>query len=167
MADGKYVGLDAEGNKAEEQAIVSSSGAPDAGKMVRTGPTGVIDDSFLPGSERITAVASEALTVDDLVNFWDDTGVAKMRKADASNNMPADGFVKVNVTIGNTATVYGEGKLTGTGMTPGKTQFLSPTTPGKWTETPPTTAGHLLQKVGRTANATTVVFERGEAIKRV
>jgi len=167
MPDGKYISIDSSGNKTEEQAINSSAGAADSDKVIRTNASGVIDSTFLPGIEGVTLTASEALDAGDLVNIWDDSGTASMRKADASGSKPADGFVLTSVSMGSTGVAYGEGKLTGlSGLTIGTTQYLSDSTPGDVTETPVTTSGNILQKVGRAASATTIVFERGEPITR-
>lgn len=168
MADGKYIAIDASGNKVEEQAVASSSGVADANKIIRLDASGLIDDSMIPGLEGVILTASENLNDGDLVNIWDDAGTPSMRKADASGNKPADGFVPNAVVLGESSIMYGEGKISGfSGLTPGVTYFLSGTTPGDVTDVAPTTSGHLLQKIGRSANATSIIFERGEIIERI
>lgn len=167
MPSGKYVSIDTDGNKIEEQGIQTSSGATDSDKIIRTDSSGVIDSTFIPGIESVTLTASEALNAGDLINIWDDDGTPSMRKADASGSKPADGFVLESVDSAATGKAYGEGKLTGlSGLTAGATYFLSATTPGDVTDTVITTTGYILQKVGVAASATTIIFERGEAIER-
>jgi hypothetical protein len=168
MADGKYIAIDANGNKVEEQAANTSAGVADASKIVRLNSSGLIDDTMIPGLEGVTLTASEDLDAGELVNIWDDAGTASMRKADASGNKPADGFVSNSVVLGETATMYGEGKISGlSGLTVGATYFLSASTPGDAVDTAPTGTGNILQKVGRAASATTLIFERGETIERI
>lgn len=125
---------------------------------------GDIDPLLLLDSVIVTA--SQNLAAGDLVNIWNSSG-AKVRKADGSTTgQDAHGYVIAAVTSGNPATVYLEGPNTHvTGLTPG-TQFLSDSTAGLATATAPTTAGHVVQRVGFAASATSLVFERGDPITR-
>ncbi len=167
MADKNYINVDTNGKLQEKKAIKSSAGASDANKILQTNDDGHIDASFLPASEEVTKTASEALDAGDIVNFWDDGGTAKMRKADASGGKPAHGFVLNSVSASADGTAYTEGLITGlSGLTPGAVQFLSDSTAGDVTETPVTTSGNLLQRVGVAESATTISFERGEPITR-
>lgn len=167
MPSGKYISIDSSGDKIEEQGIQSSSGSADSDKLIRTTSGGTIDSTFLPGIESVTLTASEALDAGDLINVWDDAGTPSMRKADASGSKPAHGFVLESVSSASTGKAYGEGKVTGlSGLTPGSTYFLSSTTPGDVTDSVITDSGYILQKVGIATSATTLVFERGEAIQR-
>lgn len=166
MADGKYVAINAAGGKTEEQAIAATSGATDADKIIRTNALGLVDETFQSTSETLSLTASETLAANDLVNIWDDAGTPKIRKADASNNMPVHGFVKDAVTIATAGIVHGEGKIGGASLAPGAVYYLSATVPGAFTTTVPTTTGHLLQPVGVAYSASILIFEKGEAIPR-
>lgn len=154
----------------EKEATVQSTGASDAGKIVALDSDGKLHTSVLPtgvGAEVKVAVTSENLSAGDLVNFWSDAGTLKVRKADASNNRPAHGFVLNSVASGNNATVYLEGTITGlTGLTPGARYWLSATTPGGVTTTIPTTSGHIAQEVGIAISTTELSFERQQPITR-
>ena len=114
-----------------------------------------------------TVLASEALSAGDLVNIWNNTGTANVRKADASaSGKQAHGFVLAAVSSGANAAVHFEGAVTGlSGMTPGATQFLSATAGGR-TETAPTTTDYYLQVVGVARTATIMDFEPDSPIKR-
>ena len=138
----------------------SSAGAGDAGKVVALDGSGRIDNSMMPvgiGADTKQITASEALAAGDFVNVWDSTG-AKVRKADATTEKPAHGFVLAAVSSGATATVYFEGMNTAvTGQTPGRV-FLA-TTAGKATSTAPSAAGNIIQKLGVAVSATEINFE--------
>lgn len=154
----KYVG----GKLTEVVAKVTSSGAGDAGAMVKLDAGGKLDVSLLPtgvGAEVVVAPASENLSAGDYVNFWDDGGTVKARKADASDaTKPAQGFVLSAVTAPADATVYCEGiNNQVSGMTPGSMQYLSETA-GGITETAPATNGAIAQHLGYAHSATEMYF---------
>lgn len=168
MALDKFISIDDNGNLKEEQAIGSTSGASDADKIVKTGADGKIDETLIPGGETLTLQASETLAEGDWVNIHDDGGIAKMRKADASQGMSheAHGFVLANITSGAYGKFYGEGiNSKVTGMTAGQTLFLSATA-GAETTTPITTSGHILQKVGIAIGVTSIKCELSNPIIR-
>lgn len=146
-------------------AASTSAGVADADKIVATGPDGFIDPSLLPDSERIVKEAGEGLSARDAVNIYDDGGVAKVRKADASSfSTRAMGFVKNNFLVTEDATVFSEGIVGGfAGLTIGAPVFLS-TTSGEITQAPPTGAGDVWQIVGEAYSATEVRIEIEEAI---
>ena len=180
------------GQLQEVASISTSAGAADAGKIIATNASGQIDGSFLNatvssspnklvmtgGDGRIdvsvlptgvgadTAVinASEALAAGDLVNIWNNSGTANVRKADASTaGKEAHGFVLAAVASGASATVYFEGTNTQmTGLTPGR-QYLS-TTPGKTSATAPTGSGQVVQVVGLAVSATAMNFQSNQPI---
>lgn len=158
----------------ENEALVVSAGAADAGKIPALNAAGQFDATLIPsgvGSEdSLSIVASEAITAPALVNVFDDSGTMKIRYADASATQAsrrAVGFVRASVALGASATMYFEGRLTGlTGLTPGAPVFLSGTTPGGAVSVAPTTSGHAVQPVGTALSATTLDFERGEPIVR-
>lgn len=170
MALDKFISINSDGDLQEEQAINVSAGAGDADKIVRTNSDGKIDETLIPGSETITLTASEALTAGDWVNVWNDAGVAKMRKADASNGMSheAHGFVLSTIAMGATGKFYGEGINTQvSGLTAGETYFLSGATPGAEVSTPVTTSGYILQKLGVAVSATAIKCELSNPVIRV
>ena len=165
MAD-KYVYNNA-GTLTEREAITTSAGAGDSGKIPGLDGSGRLDSSMMPvgiGADTASITASEALSAGDLVNVWNSTG-AKVRKADASTSgKEAHGFVLSSVSNGASATVYFEGTDTQvTGLTPGVV-FLSASTPGLATGTAPSTAGQVVQRVGLATAATALNFDRGEPI---
>jgi hypothetical protein len=89
--------------------IQVSAGAADAGKIPALDATGRFDLSMLPvgvGVQTKPVTASEALDAGNYVNLWDNAGTLNARKADNSNNRPADGFVLAAVANAATATVY-------------------------------------------------------------
>lgn len=165
----KYIKIDSNGRKAEQEATVTSAGSADDGKIVALDGTGRLDSSVLPvgvGDDTATIEASENLDAGDFVNVWNDTGTAKVRKADASSSgKECVGFVLSAVTSGNNATVYFEGTNTQlTGLTPGDRMYLSAATAGDATSTAPSTAGNVLQFLGVATSATTISFEASEGV---
>lgn len=165
----KYLGLATNGIMQEVSAITTSSGAGDANKIVETGADGKIDPSLIPGSEVITIVAGENLSAGDLVNLYDDAGVGKVRKADASSGISksAIGYVLSSATSGASVAVYFEGVISGlTGLTAGENYFLSATNPGKVTATAPTATGHICQFIGKARSSSILVFEADTPIIR-
>jgi hypothetical protein len=152
----------------ELEALITSAGAGDAGKIPALDATGKLDNSFMPvgiGADSKILPASENLAAGDLVNVWNDSGTAKARKADATTaGKEANGFVLSAVTLGNNATVYFDGTDTQlSSLTPGVVYYLA-TTAGGVTDTPPSGSGNVLQRVGRALSATELTFEPGEPI---
>lgn len=153
----------------EFAATDSSAGAANAGDIVALDSSGKIAVNMLPtglGPAVKSIVASEAITAPALVNIWNDGGTAKIRKADAATNKPANGFILASVAAAASADVYFEGEVTGlSGLTAGKV-WLSATVPGGVQATIPTTSGHIAQSVGWATSATTIDFESGDPITR-
>ena len=152
----------------ELEALVTSAGAGDAGKIPALDATGKLDNTLMPvgiGADTKILPASENLAAGDLVNVWNDSGTAKARKADATTaGKEANGFVLSAVTLGNNATVYFDGTDTQlSSLTPGAVYYLA-TTAGGVTDTPPSGSGNVLQRVGRALSATELTFEPGEPI---
>lgn len=147
-------------------AIASSAGAADANKIVATGSNGRLDPSLMPvgvGINSSSAPATESLAAGDFINIFNNAGTRSVRKADASNNRPANGFVLSAVSSGQTATFFQQGENTSvSGMTPGATIYLSASTPGAGTTTAPTATGHLIQVLGYASSTTSVLFEFDE-----
>lgn len=159
----------------EHEATVVSTGASEAGDIVALDAGGKLDISVLPtgiGADVAVIEASESLTAGDYVNIWNDGGIAKVRKADASAASAAEiahGFVKDNVSSAANATVYFEGSNDDlSALTPGTTYALSHSSPGGVVAlaSATTTAGHSLQVVGVAVNATTINTELGKPIIR-
>lgn len=144
--------------------IQTSAGAANAGDVPVLDDTGRLDNSMMPvgiGADTAVIDASEGLGAGDWINVWNDTGTAKVRKADATTaGKEVNGFVLSAVTSGNPATVYFEGTNTQvTGQTPGPVYLQ--TTAGQGGATVPSAAGNVVQQVGVAVSATAVNFERG------
>lgn len=162
MAGDKYI-YNNSGTLTEKEAIQSSAGAGDAGKIPAVDSTGKLDLSLMPtgiGADTAVITASENLAAGDLVNVWDSTGF-KVRKADATTaGKEAHGFVLSAVTSGNPATVYFIGSNDQvTGLSPGP-QFLQ-TTAGTADATAPSGSGNVVQRVGVATSATVLNFTQG------
>lgn len=150
------------GTITEVSGTATSAGAGDAGKIPQLDGTGRLDTTLMPvgiGAETLSILASENLAAGNVVNVYNNAGTPNVRKADASNNRIAHGFVLAAVTSGSNATVYFEGAVSGlTGLTAGSKVFLSGTTAGTVTTTAPSTAGQSLQQVGYATSTTSITF---------
>ena len=147
----------------EQEATTTSSGASDAGKIVALATGGKLDPSLFPagiGQEVYVFPAYENLNAGDFVNKFNDNGVAKVRKADATSiSKQAWGFVLEAVSAGSNATVYKRGANTQlSGLTPAAEYFLS-TVAGQVTDTPPTQAGYIKQKLGDAQDESTLIVD--------
>lgn len=111
--------------------------------------------------DMITAsiIASVALTAGEVVNIWDDSGVAKARKADANADREAHGYVIANVSSGAIATVYFNGiNNVLSGLTIGANYYTG-IVAGAIEEAPgPVAAGDLNQQIGFAISDTELVF---------
>lgn len=151
------------------EAITTSAGAGDAGKIPALDASGRLDNSMMPvgiGADTKQLAASETLAAADIVNVWNDAGTAKARKADGSaSGKECVGFVLAGAASGANATVYFEGTITGlSGLTPGTRYYLSATTPGQVTDTAPSTSGNVVQYIGRAISATEISFEPDDGV---
>lgn len=170
MSTNRFLTLAANGIKLV-QAIAASAGITDANKLISTDATGKIAASLMPNGleiQSISATASEALADGDLVNFWMDTGVRKMRKADASNGRAAHGFIEgAGVASGAIGEVYRSGRNSAqTGFDAGAKLYLSATTPGKATATAPAfTELFIHQIVGYGDVSGDLIFEFDQPIE--
>lgn len=170
----KFIGINEAGTQVERSAIASSTGSGNAGDLVALGDDGKLNPNLFPsgiGGATQPATASEEIASGAQVNFWEDQGVTKLRNADASggHGKRSDGYVSSAVSVDSIAAVHTDNGtiISGlTGLLPGQTYFLSPTTPGGLTLTPPTTSGHLLQIIGKALTPTTLKFEPSEGITR-
>jgi len=157
-----------DGNMKEQEALTTSSGSADAGKIPGLDPSGKLDQTMMPagiGADTKVLPASEGLSAGSYVNIFNDSGTLKARKADASTNKPADGFVKGSFSTGQSATVYFDGTNTNhTGLTLGVMHFLSDATPGAATDAAPKGSGKIVQKLGKSIAATEISFEPHDPI---
>ncbi len=157
MAD-KYLKLDSTGFSKEQEFLATSSGASDAGKGVALNGDGLIDPTMLGTTESLSMTASEDLSAGDFVNFWNDSGTLKVRKATNTGIATrADGYVKSSTTTGNAITVYRDnGTITTlSGLTIGSTYFLG--TSGGVTTTVPTSSNAIVQSVGKARTTSELV----------
>lgn len=147
----------------EIEAIISSAGAGDSGKIPALDAAGKLNANMMPtgvGADIKNLVTTGNLAAGDLVNIYDNAGTPTARKADASNNRRAHGFVLSAVTSPAAVDVYLEATITGlSGLTAGATMFLSGTTAGLATATAPSTATHIVQEIGYAVSATEISFE--------
>ena len=156
---GKIVALNSSGilDSSIVNSKTTSAGAGDSGKLTALDSSGKLDTSFMPvgiAADTASIATSETLAAGDLVNIWNNSSAANVRKADATTaGKEAHGFVLSAFTHPTTAIVYFEGSNTAkTGLTPGK-QFLS-TTAGGSTVTAPSGSGNVVQVVGFATSAT-------------
>lgn len=159
MAD-KYLKHDSAGSFAEVEAS-TIGGIGEANKIPALDASGRLDETMMPtgiGAETSTLEAFGALAAGDFVNVFNDAGVAKVRKADASSGTaPANGFVLAAVLTGASATVYWGGINNAVaGVTPGL-HYLS-TTPGASNHVAPAAAGNIVQRLGFAFSSTTINF---------
>jgi hypothetical protein len=147
----------------------TSAGAADAAKLVALDGTGKIAVAMMPvefGEDVRAMMASEDLLAGDFVNVWNDAGVAKIRKADATAaGKAADGFIIVPCLTGASVSVYFEGtNAQCSGLTPGQMHFLSATQPGKPTTVVPTGSGQVVQCLGKALSASEINIETSQPI---
>lgn len=154
----KYLTL-ANGREVMKQSRVVSSGAASAGEIVALDSSGRLDVTVLPvgvGPDVTSLITTEALNAGDYVNIFNDVGVPKVRKADATNDRPAHGFVRDPHALSSTAVVYFEGPNDDkSGLTIGARYYLA--AGGGVTSTPPSLPTSVIhQFVGIAVNATTI-----------
>jgi len=159
----KFIEWDAtNGRYRQNEGIVTSAGAGDAGKIPALDSGGKLDISLLPtgiGAATVTVPSFENLTAGQFVNLYSNAGVMNARLADANNNRRAHGFVLANVTSPANATVYyGDVNNQQSGLTVGLEYFLSETAGGVIAPAP-TTAGSLAQRLGVAQSATELVVD--------
>lgn len=162
----KFLQHDAAGGFREVEAS-ATGGAGQANKIPALDLSGRLDTTMMPtgiGAETSALTAFGALAAGDFVNVFNDGGVMKVRKADASTGVaPANGFVLLAYAALDVATVYWGG-LNGqlTGLTPGL-HFLS-TTPGASNHVAPAATGNIVQRLGTAINSTTIFFQPQDPI---
>lgn len=157
MAD-KYKSL-VNGRDTMIEATVASVGIGSAGKIVGLDASGKLDVTLLPvgvGPDVATLVTSENLSAGNYVNIYNNAGTPTARKADASNDRPAHGFVKASSTSPASAVVYFEGPNDNlSSLTPGSRYYLGAA--GVPTLTVPVTpTASILQFLGMAISATAI-----------
>ena len=162
----KYLQHDAAGGFREVEAV-ATGGAGQANKIPALDLSGRLDSTMMPtgiGAETSIVPAFGALAAGDLVNVFNDSGVMRARKADASSAVaPANGFVLAAVADTANATVYWGGLNNAvTGLTPGQ-HYLS-TTAGLSNHVAPATAGNIVQRVGIAVSSTVLNFNPQDPI---
>ena len=166
----KFLEHDGSGALKENEALTSSAGAGDSGKIIGLDVGGRVDLTMMPvgyGPEIMSIASSENLSAGDWVNVWSDT-TAKVRKADATvTGKECNGFVLSAATAPAAVLVYFEGiNNQVSGLTPGVTQFLS-TSAGGSTESAPSSSGNIVQKLGKSLSATEAHFEGSNPIELI
>jgi len=161
MAQEKFMSINIDGVDVEVEALLTSSGAGDAGKLVGLDATGKFDPSVIPGVNITTALAFEAISGGDLISFNDDGGTAKMRRANALTQLEAHGFCPQAVLISTTGRVIMENAILVVAgpLVTGTKLFLSDSTPGGFSTTPITSSGSYLQRVGVVKSATEIAID--------
>jgi len=161
MASNLFLFLDKVTGKVKEMlALETSAGAGDANKIVQTDATGKLDISLMPtgvDAEVVVAASGENLTAGHFVNLYNDGGVTKARRADATDNAkPAHGFVKANVTAPANATVFILGVVNAnrSGLTVGNRYFLNTTAGGVTDDVSAFASGAIVQELGYAISAT-------------
>lgn len=107
-----------------------------------------------------TLPTTQDLVSGDIVNIFTSGGVAKMRKADATDaSKPAQGFVLSAILTGASGVFYGGGQLNNgrSALTPGAVYYLD-TTAGGVVAVAPSTSGNIVQEVGMALSATVLAF---------
>ena len=165
----KYLQLD-NGQVKEKAASDASAGAGDAGKIPALGSAGRLSPTMMPAgiaADSASIQASEALSAGNVVNVFDDAGTTKVRKADAAAGHQADGYVLDAVAMGQSATVFFEGRISGlVGLSIGARYYLSAATPGGVTAVPVAGATEVHQYIGKAFSATEIAFEASDVIVR-
>jgi hypothetical protein len=150
------------GRYRQNEGLVTSAGAGDAGKIPALDSGGKLDTTLMPagiGSATFTAASSENLAAGDFVNIYDNGGTINVRKADANNNRRAHGYVLAGVTSPASATIYyGDVNNQLSSLTVGVEYFLSETA-GAVVTPAPTTAGDIVQRLGISRSATELVVD--------
>lgn len=165
-----FINLDAAGLKKQQSALVTSAGAADQNRIVKTNAAGVLDSTLFPagiGDESKGLTASEALSAGDFVNIFNDPiDGPRVRRANATaRGTEAVGFVSDNFAAGELATVFFEGENTAlTGLVAGTTLFLSADTPGGATDTAPNAVGNVVQVIGKACSATSAIFKEDDGV---
>jgi len=147
----------------EVQAISTSAGAGDAGKIPALDTNGLLAENMMPAGVSADVIVCKTgvgdLLANDVVYLHLVTAVLTADKADATDaTKRAQGYVKAGTTAGDDCTVYLDSKLPGTALTPGAKYYLT-TTPGTVSATAPSASGNMVQCVGEAVSATAIKFD--------
>ena len=163
--DGRFLNLE-NGKRKLENAIDSSSGASDSGKIVKLDSSGKLDITLLPdgvGDDAVEIASFEDLVAGDFVNIFNNSGSAAVRKADRTNSREANGFVLESVTAPANVKVFFEGTNSQlSGLTIGSRYYLD--TSGGVSSTPTTASGDIHQYLGKAFSATELTTEKDDCI---
>jgi hypothetical protein len=147
----------------ESQAIDTSAGAGSAGKIACLGEDGRLNENMMPAGVAAETVVCKAgvggLAANDVVYIHLVTTTLTADKANATDSTKrAQGYVKEVAEAGANVTVYLDGELPGTGLTPGAKYYLT-TTPGTVSATAPTGSGNMVQCVGEAVGESEIKFD--------
>lgn len=149
----------------EVEALTTSTGAADSGKIPALDTTGRFSTTMMPvgiGADTATGTAFETLAAGDFVYFKSDETVAKASAG--VSGVPAVGFVLSAANMGQPALVYFEGRNTAlSGLTVGARYYLSESA-GAITTTPVSGAGKKHQFIGNAVNPTSLTFEADDYV---
>ena len=163
----KFLAIGTNGTE-ERNPLTTSTGAPDADRIVSTGADGRLDETVMPlgvAPDVYIGNAFESLSAGAFVYIRSNGTVANASAA--SGGTGAVGYVTQSYTTGTSARVYFEGTNAFlTGLTVGVPYYLSNTVPGGVTTTIPTGTGTLFQPVGTSVSATTINAEIARPIVR-
>jgi len=163
--NGRFLNLE-NGKRKLENAIDSSGGSSDSGKIIKLDSNGKIDISLLPagiGEDAIEIAAFEDVSAGDFVNIFDNGGSVAVRKADKSNGRDANGFVLESAVAPVPVKVFFEGTNSQlSGLSIGERYYLD--TAGAVTNVPTTTTGELHQYLGKAFSATELTTEKDDCI---
>ncbi len=163
--NGRFLNLE-NGKRKLENAIDSSGGSSDSGKIIKLDSNGKIDISLLPagiGEDAIEIATFEDVSAGDFVNIFDNGGNVAVRKADKSNGRDANGFVLESAVAPVPVKVFFEGTNSQlSGLSIGERYYLD--TAGAVTNVPTTTTGELHQYLGKAFSATELTTEKDDCI---
>ena len=147
----------------EDQAINTSAGVSSSGKIGCLGADGRFNENMMPAGVAAETVVCKAgvggLAANDVVYIHLVTTTLTADKANATDSTKrAQGYVKEVAEAGANATVYLDGELPGTGLTPGAKYYLT-TTPGTVSATAPTGSGNMVQCVGEAVGEAEIKFD--------
>lgn len=171
MALQRFVAIDGVSNLPEEVQGTSIGGTGTGGKVVHVDEaTERLHESLMPigvAAETYVGNAHETLNAaNPLVYIRADGTVANASAASGGNY--AVGFITQNYTAGQSVTVYFEGSIPTTGLTPNQPVFLSDSTAGGLSQSKVTGSNKLYQEVGWAITATLMNFTNsGFKAKRV
>jgi hypothetical protein len=147
----------------EVQAIDTSAGAGSAGKIACLDEDGRFNENMMPAGVAAETVVCKAgvggLAANDVVYIHLVTTTLTADKANATDSTKrALGYVKEVAEAGANVTVYLDGELPGTALTPGAKYYLT-TTPGTVSPTAPSGSGNMVQCVGEASSETEIKFD--------